>query len=46
MGERPHRYVWYDDSGKQSGINFAETCGQRRPDEDNVPRRESITRAI
>ena len=32
--EKDIRYVWYDDSGKQTGIHFAETSGQRRPDED------------
>ena len=44
MGERHHRYVWCDGSSKQSGggcINFAETSGQRRPDEDML-REEGI----
>ena len=33
--EKDHRYVWCDGCSKQrTGINFAETSGQRRPDED------------
>ena len=38
MGEKHHRYIWYDGNSKQSGGGQTsisqETSGQRRPDED------------
>ena len=48
MGERHHRYVWYDGSSKQSGkgqasiSHFAETSGQRHRDEDMLREERSI----
>ena len=40
MGERHHRYVRYDDNSKWTGIDFAETSGQRRPGEDTLSEEE------
>ena len=44
MGEIHHRYVWYDDSSKQSVEGQAsisqETSGQRRLDEDMLREEE------
>ena len=41
MGEMNHIYLWYDGSSKQRG-DFAETSGQRRPDEDMLREEESM----
>ena len=47
MGERHHRYVWYDGSSKQRGggqasISQRHRSVQRRPDEDMLQEEEEV----